>query len=423
MNLHKDKELFKEIINEAADFLGFKTSHIEKDYWVTKILKDVVSSELGKQAYFKGGTSLSKAYGIIQRFSEDLDMLTYTGDDNASKSKEKALNKKVCDIIVSKNNEIYKPDLSKTGGNFRKLYFFYGNQYSQIGLKKNLEVEIKACDMPDKNLIYYPTETRMISPIVGEFLNKVGRKDLVIQFGLQSFEVQCVNPRKTICDKISRMVKLSYRENPVEEFSEHIRDLYDLHQILAHEEYNSFLNSNNFLDAMYRTTIEDRLMKNTRTDMPLGQAVIFNNPETILDDKRLQDAYFIELGKLMFNDAVMPTMDEIKQTIHDIAVRMPAFEVYRQQKEAELKDRQDKPAVEYTKISVYSDSTDNNLLIRCKADGIQMQGTKLSTEDKELYLCLLQNKRTAELEELRLRLADKYFSAGTDTGQDKGLKR
>ena len=45
MNLHSDKEAFKEIIALAAEHFGYEQSHVEKDYWVSKILRDISMSE------------------------------------------------------------------------------------------------------------------------------------------------------------------------------------------------------------------------------------------------------------------------------------------------------------------------------------------------------------------------------------------
>ena len=45
MNLHSDKEAFKEIIALAAEHFGYEQSHVEKDYWVSKILRDISLSE------------------------------------------------------------------------------------------------------------------------------------------------------------------------------------------------------------------------------------------------------------------------------------------------------------------------------------------------------------------------------------------
>lgn len=150
MNLHSDKEAFKEIIALAAEHFGYEQSHVEKDYWVSKILRDISMSEYADKTYFKGGTSLSKAYGLIERFSEDLDLFVFTGDKGASKQAEKTLNKKLSKYIAELNSDIYKEDLSETGGNYRKLYFSYNNVFQGVRLKEHLEVEIKSCDLPDK---------------------------------------------------------------------------------------------------------------------------------------------------------------------------------------------------------------------------------------------------------------------------------
>ena len=66
----------KEALAVAADRSGRPAHLLEKDVWVVWALQTLFSSELGEHLVFKGGTSLSKAYGVIQRFSEDVD-LTY----------------------------------------------------------------------------------------------------------------------------------------------------------------------------------------------------------------------------------------------------------------------------------------------------------------------------------------------------------
>lgn len=52
--------------------------YIEKDYWVSYILKAISQSQYKDVAIFKGGTSLSKAYKLIERFSEDIDLAVIT---------------------------------------------------------------------------------------------------------------------------------------------------------------------------------------------------------------------------------------------------------------------------------------------------------------------------------------------------------
>src|SRR3984893_8318313 len=65
-----------EALRVAATASGRPVYLLEKDIWVVWALQGLFSSALGGHLVFKGGTSLSKGYGIIRRFSEDID-LTY----------------------------------------------------------------------------------------------------------------------------------------------------------------------------------------------------------------------------------------------------------------------------------------------------------------------------------------------------------
>lgn len=53
---------------------GIGEAAAEKDWWVTAVLYAVFHTSVGEYLLFKGGTSLSKGYGIISRFSEDIDL-------------------------------------------------------------------------------------------------------------------------------------------------------------------------------------------------------------------------------------------------------------------------------------------------------------------------------------------------------------
>ena len=71
-----DSKFQSELLNEAFVRTNLPRHLLEKDIWVVWALETLFSSNLGSQISFKGGTSLSKAYKAIERFSEDVD-LTY----------------------------------------------------------------------------------------------------------------------------------------------------------------------------------------------------------------------------------------------------------------------------------------------------------------------------------------------------------
>ena len=65
------------MVNHVSEEKNIAPESVEKDWWVTMVLKTLFSLSVGKYAYFKGGTSLSKGWGLINRFSEDIDIALY----------------------------------------------------------------------------------------------------------------------------------------------------------------------------------------------------------------------------------------------------------------------------------------------------------------------------------------------------------
>lgn len=74
MILHNDTKLMSQTIRAASDYLKITPNYVEKDYWITRSMKLLSKSIYADSVVFKGGTSLSKGYGLIDRFSEDVDV-------------------------------------------------------------------------------------------------------------------------------------------------------------------------------------------------------------------------------------------------------------------------------------------------------------------------------------------------------------
>jgi predicted nucleotidyltransferase component of viral defense system len=69
MIVFRDSSEFGPALRSTAEGLGIPAAAVEKDYWVSEILR-AMSREFGNDFVFKGGTSLSKAYRIVERFSD-----------------------------------------------------------------------------------------------------------------------------------------------------------------------------------------------------------------------------------------------------------------------------------------------------------------------------------------------------------------
>ena len=70
-----DSQDRSDIIHEAASQMGLAPAIVEKDFWVCWTLKHLFAhATLSNDLIFKGGTTLSKVYDVIHRFSEDIDI-------------------------------------------------------------------------------------------------------------------------------------------------------------------------------------------------------------------------------------------------------------------------------------------------------------------------------------------------------------
>lgn len=89
-------------IQQAAVKSGMSTKVIEKDWWVTLVLKAIFQSEFAPHLSFKGGTSLSKGWNLIDRFSEDIDLAVernFLGfEEDLSKNAVKKLKRVACEF-------------------------------------------------------------------------------------------------------------------------------------------------------------------------------------------------------------------------------------------------------------------------------------------------------------------------------------
>ncbi len=85
MNLHLDRDAFETLLLDVQERTGVRADILEKDYYLTLMLKELAEKQSDLHAYFKGGTALYKALGSIRRFSEDID-LTVEIHDGISKT-------------------------------------------------------------------------------------------------------------------------------------------------------------------------------------------------------------------------------------------------------------------------------------------------------------------------------------------------
>ena len=156
MKLHENKQLFADAIEAASrpkneGGLGIKSIFIEKDYWICRSLSLMAQGDTDNRTVFKGGTSLTKAYGIGSRFSEDIDV-AISEAWTLSGNQLKALIRHTSKSMTEGLDELVIPGMTSKGSHYHKAYYKYPRtmEISQIGAIKagQLLVEINSFANP-----------------------------------------------------------------------------------------------------------------------------------------------------------------------------------------------------------------------------------------------------------------------------------
>ena len=185
---------------------------------------------------------------------------------------------------------------------------------------------IKCCSLEDKSTMYYPTQKRKIQPIILEYLNAIKNNEIISRFKLNAFDIQTIDPKRTLCDKISRLSRLSYENEYEMLIAKHIRDVYDIYCLLNMPEYVNFIKSSEFLDAMQQVTNEDGLYRNAQTHKSIAKARIFADTAYILKLPDVQRAYNYELKQLIFTANTLPVPDEVIKTFSLLRQSLSQFD-------------------------------------------------------------------------------------------------
>lgn len=241
LKLSKERKI--EILNQVSSRTGLPPIAIEKDWWVTVTLHCVFNQLYSPNIVFKGGTSLSKGWNLIERFSEDIDLAIdrkYFGfEGDLSINQIKKLRKKSCAFAAN----TFVSDLSKSFSDLnadddcevKAIITEESDRDPQIIEINYYSVLEKSDYLPSRVLIEVssrslmePSEDRKINSLIGEIFKNQ-------PFSTESFNVLSVLPQRTFLEKIFLLhEKFSQPKSKAgaERLSRH---LYDLEKLMDSE--------------------------------------------------------------------------------------------------------------------------------------------------------------------------------------------
>ena len=302
MKLYENEILFKELVARTSEYFNMRLSLIEKDYYIYLLLKD--ARKLIPGLVFKGGTSLSKCFNIIDRFSEDID-LTLDLEHFSQKYKRESL-KTLINIASSEPFSLVNKEVRKghTHANYNDFTIDFKQVYKDETALPSIKME----------MVYltkcYPCEERSFAPYIGQYLEKVGRPELIEGYELTTISLQVQTLERTFIDKVFALCDYFEATKPFRN-SRHIYDLFKIYPKID-------TNSPSFLKLILEVK-EDR-KKSERSISAQDNYDINKTLRKIINSAYFEQDYNEITSKLLYSNEDYKTVTSVLEKIIDDAV-------------------------------------------------------------------------------------------------------
>ncbi|KUK56911.1 MAG: hypothetical protein XD81_1804 [Bacteroidetes bacterium 38_7] len=313
MNLHHNTQLFSQTLREASQYLRINLRFVEKDYWITLVLQRLSDSRFSDEAVFKGGTSLSKGYLLIDRFSEDVDLAIINATHktgNEIKTIIRHLEKKITEELT----EIQEEGITSKGSRFRKSLFSYPS-IQKNDPNNRLIVEINSFANP------IPYQKRLIQSMVFDFLDQTNNWSFIDKYQLHPFEINILNKEQTLLEKLVSLFRFSLDDDSITSVSGKIRHFYDLYYLANDKDCIQYIQSDIFKQQFLTLLEHDKKI----FDEPKGwgnrsisESPLIVNFNSVWN--KLKDQYQSELSALAYRP--IPDEKEVAQTFIRLSQRI-----------------------------------------------------------------------------------------------------
>ena len=241
LTLSKERRI--EILNQATELTGLPSVAIEKDWWVTMALNASFSLPYSKNIVFKGGTSLSKGWNLIERFSEDIDLAIdrkfFGFDGDISKTQIKNLRKQSCEFISTS----FLADLTKILTEWKAIdeckliaqpVKDSDKDPQVIEIQYNSVIDTSEY-LPQRVLIEVSSRSLM-EPIEERQINSILSENFPQQnFATFPFAIPTVLPQRTFLEKVFLLHEEFSQETEKIRIDRLSRHLYDLEKLMDTE--------------------------------------------------------------------------------------------------------------------------------------------------------------------------------------------
>ncbi|MDT0621134.1 nucleotidyl transferase AbiEii/AbiGii toxin family protein [Croceitalea vernalis] len=250
------------VINQVSSKTGLLPVAVEKDLWVMIALNAIFSTELAEHLVFKGGTSLSKAWGIIERFSEDIDLAidrSFFGfNGNLNRSQVKNLRKASCKYVDEKFPKLLAKALLDNGvKEFElKVTEFEESDTDPLAIELNYNSLVEKQEYLQPRILIEISSRSLIEPFENKKLSSIistiysGQK-----FIDKPIIVPTVTPTRTLLEKMFLLHEEFQKPKDKKIRSERMtRHLYDISRLIDTEYLERAINNK----KLYETIVNHR---------------------------------------------------------------------------------------------------------------------------------------------------------------------
>ena len=215
--MHDNKSDFSELLSRISHETAIPEWIIEKDYYITLLLK-ALANKL-PFLVFKGGTSLSKCYRIINRFSEDIDLTT---NCKITQGQKYLVKSEIENAALSLGMQISNGSNILSKRNYNRYIINYQSAINNLINAHASEIIVETV----YKTTAFPTTFMPVACIIGDYLTKID-SSIQNQYHLTGFQMQVQNIERTLVDKVFAICDY-YLDDKENRNSRHIYDIYKL---------------------------------------------------------------------------------------------------------------------------------------------------------------------------------------------------
>lgn len=303
---------------QISEKTGITVGAVEKDWWVVQVLATIFEMSVGRNLVFKGGTSLSKAWNLISRFSEDVDLAIdpkFLGFKGELKKKEITALRKVANQYLS--NTFYSElkgrmaekgftnitwdiiNTQESDQDPKIILLYYPNVIESAGyIQPKVQIEIGCRSLRE------PLKIVAFNTLVDEYYPQAS-------FAMPAIQIPTVLPERTFLEKIFLLHEEFSKPTKsirVERLSRHLYDVYQLSK--------TDIKQNALSDIeLYETIVKHRhnFTRISKVDYNLHQPQFINPipPNEVI--KAWEADYKTMISEMIYGDA--PTFEELIQEL------------------------------------------------------------------------------------------------------------